>query len=367
MSKTKGLALFRTLRGRLSAWIALTTLLAMSAFAVVSYFLLVAEEVAEAHEPPEEVEADIRSRMLMTLGLVAPGALVVVTAGVLGLARRVLRPLDDVIREAGQMSPRDLNRRFELPPRDDELETLNSLFTRLEAGFSAQASFAFDVSHELRTPLSVVITELEIALRRPRSETEWQASAQTVLAEARKAARVVDTLLRHARAGFEPRLRARVNLQELAQRVVDEQAPVARQLGLTLALVAASDAANVIGATGDADALHTALTSVVANAVRYTPSGGQIRLLVEVGDAQAQLHVDDSGPGVDASEREAIFAAFVRGVEGRHLDAQGADAGTGLGLALARRIVEAHDGRLKADESPLGGARFTFFLPLAQD
>ena len=115
MSKTKGLALFRTLRGRLSAWIALTTLLAMSAFAVVSYFLLVAEEVAEAHEPPEEVEADIRSRMLMTLGLVAPGALVVVTAGVLGLARRVLRPLDDVIREAGQMSPRDLNRRFELP------------------------------------------------------------------------------------------------------------------------------------------------------------------------------------------------------------------------------------------------------------
>ena len=247
------------------------------------------------------------------------------------------------------------------------METLNSLFTRLEAGFSAQASFAFDVSHELRTPLSVVITELEIALRRPRSETEWQASAQTVLAEARKAARVVDTLLRHARAGFEPRLRARVNLQELAQRVVDEQAPVARQLGLTLALVAASDAANVIGATGDADALHTALTSVVANAVRYTPSGGQIRLLVEVGDAQAQLHVDDSGPGVDASEREAIFAAFVRGVEGRHLDAQGADAGTGLGLALARRIVEAHDGRLKADESPLGGARFTFFLPLAQD
>jgi len=357
---------FRTLRGRVAAWIALTMLATMTAFAVVSYWLLTAEEVAETSEPADEVAADVRQRILATMGLVAPFAVVIVTGGAFILARRVMRPLDEMIREAGRMTSRDLHRRFELRTNDDELrklvETLNGLFARLEAGFNAQSTFAFDVSHELRTPLAVVTTELEVALRRPRSDEEWRASAETVLAEARKATRVVDTLLRHARAGLEPRERAPLDLQQLAASVVDAHTALARRAGLTLTLTPSHEPPPLL-VMGDKAAIEAALASVVGNAIRYTPSGGRVEVGVEAAADGARLHVDDSGPGVEASEREAIFSAFVRGAAGRRLDAQDVGASTGLGLALARRMVQAHDGSLDADASPLGGARFTFFFP----
>jgi signal transduction histidine kinase len=359
---------FRTLRGRVAAWIAVTMLATMTAFAFISYWLLTAEEVGEdTSEPADEVAADIRQHILATMGLVAPFAVVFVTGGAYVFTRRVMRPLDNMIREAGLMTSRNLHRRFEIPTTDDEVralvETLNSLFARLETGFKAQSSFAFDVSHELRTPLAVVAAELEIALRRQRTEQEWRASAETVLAEVSKATRVIDTLLRHARAGIEPRERASLDLQQLAQNVVDAQAAQAQQAGLTLALSSRLDRGVLV--MGDPAAIEAAASSVVGNAIRYTPAGGRVEVGVESVENSAQLHIDDSGPGVDADEREAIFAAFVRGAAGRRLDAQGAEASTGLGLALARRIVEAHDGSLDAHASPLGGARFTFSFPLS--
>ncbi|HVY26470.1 MAG TPA: ATP-binding protein [Polyangiaceae bacterium] len=358
---------FRSLSGRVSAWIAVTMLATMSVFAVVSYWLLTAEEVEETSEPPDEVAADVRKEILSTMGLVAPFAVLFVTGGTYVLARRVMRPLDQVIRRAQRMAPRDLHRRLELPANDDELralvETLNGLFGRLEAGFAAQSSFAFDVSHELRTPLAVVTAELEIALRRPRTEEEWRASAHTVLAEARKATRLVDTLLRHARAGLEPREHTSLDLQELAESVVDAQVTLARQAGLSLRLSPKPAASGSARASGDAAAIEAAISSVVGNAIRYTPAGGRVELSAEAASDGVRLHIDDTGPGVDVAEREAIFAAFVRGAAGRRLDEQGAEAGAGLGLALARRIVQAHHGSLDAHASPLGGARFTFCFP----
>src|SRR5438128_2180853 len=127
---------FRTLRGRVAGWVAVTMVATMAAFGVVSYWLLTAEEVREeTSEPADEVAADIRERILATMGLVAPFAVVVVTGGAYIFVRRVMRPLDDMVREASQMTLRRLHRRFELPTTDDEVrvlvETLNSLFARL--------------------------------------------------------------------------------------------------------------------------------------------------------------------------------------------------------------------------------------------
>lgn len=340
----------------------------MIAFAVVSCWLLTAEEIAEeTSEPADEVAADVRQRVVATMGLVAPLAVVIVTGGAYVFVRRVMRPLDDMVREAGQMTSRNLHHRLALPKADDEvralIETLNGLFARLENGFKAQSTFAFDVSHELRTPLAVVAAELEIALRRPRTEEQWRASAEMVLIEVSKATRVIDTLLKHARAGLEPRELSRLDLLGIARNVVEAQAAQAEQAGLTLTL-SSQRHSEVVLVMGDSAAIEAAVTSVVGNAIRYTPPGGRVEVGVEAIDDVARLHIDDSGPGVDADEREAIFAAFVRGAAGRRLDAQGTEASTGLGLALARRIVESHDGSLEAHASPLGGARFTFSLPL---
>jgi signal transduction histidine kinase len=362
-------AALRSLRGRLALWIAGAMLACLVVFGAVSYVLLVDEEASEStSEPRDEIAADVQAQVLKTMSVVAPFAVLLATLGAYWLTRRVMRPIDEVIRAAAVMSAEDLDRRLPLPETDDELralvESVNGLFARLERGYAAQASFASDASHELRTPLAVIISELEVALRRPRSEPEWTASANAVLAEARKASRLADALLRHARAGVARRQHGSVDAAELVDRVTNANKAAAAELGLSLSVRYADGVGE--GMEGDKDALEAALGSVVANALRYTNAGGRIEVTVERGEPKALcIHVDDSGLGVAPHERELIFSAFVRGEQGQRVERSGGEGGSGLGLAMARRIVEAHAGTLLVSTAPLGGARFTFTLPIS--
>jgi signal transduction histidine kinase len=111
--------------------------------------------------------------------------------------------------------------------------------------------------------------------------------------------------------------------------------------------------------TGDPDALASALANVVANAVSFSPRGGTVTIGARRTDERIELVVDDAGPGLDPAELEAIFAPFRRGAR------QGARDGFGLGLAIARRIVERHGGRITAANRAEGGARFTIALRAA--
>ena len=217
--------------------------------------------------------------------------------------------------------------------------------------------FAADASHELRTPLAAVSSELEVALRRPRTPEEWQQSAQTSLDELRRLSRVTDSLLRFAQADAAHwSCSDDVELAALVDDVTEIHAAAARTAGVELA----AGGADGVHVRGDADMLSTAISNLVANAIRYTPRGGSITTTVEAGDGAAHVHVDDTGRGLAPEELEAIFTPFARGTQAKTADA----AGLGLGLPIARRIAERHGGAIAAHNRASGGARFSIRLPL---
>jgi signal transduction histidine kinase len=130
----------------------------------------------------------------------------------------------------------------------------------------------------------------------------------------------------------------------------------ARGIGLSSATEGDSDDART---TGDPDAIASAVRNVVENALRYTPSGGHVRVTLHVAPTYLEITVDDSGPGIPVAERESVFVPLRRGSA---VPADG-EVGHGLGLALARRLIERHGGTIAVSESPAGGARFVIRLP----
>jgi two-component system OmpR family sensor kinase len=335
--------------------------LSLALFTAAAYVVVRITEVIERGDAAI-AEAETRRQVLTPLAIAAPIGLALSIAGALWLSRRALAPVDHVIGALRALSVESLGQRLEPPARDDELRALvlafNDALDRLERGHRALAMFAADASHELRTPLAAVCSELEVALRRPRSPDEWAQSARTALDELRRLARVTDSLLRFAQAdAAHGGGRDDVELAGLVDDVTEMHAAAARAAGVELSMQCAAD----VHVKGDADMLRTAISNLVANAIRYTPRGGSITATVEVGDGVAHVHVDDTGRGLAPGELEAIFAPFARGAQAKTADA----AGLGLGLPIARRIAERHGGAIAASNRPAGGARFSLRLPLA--
>jgi signal transduction histidine kinase len=353
----------RSLRARVALWMFVATLLSLTLFAIATYVVVRIEESIERDDPEIAAEAS-RRQVLTPLAIAAPIGLALSTVGALWLSRRALAPLDRVIAAAREITVASLDRRIDIPVRDDELRTLavalNELLDRIERGHRALAMFAADASHELRTPLAAISSELEIALRRPRTPDEWAQSARTALDELRRLARVVDSLLRFARADAPgPTIAEDVELAGLVDDIAAMHASAARDAGVELVARCGTD----VYIAGDADMLSTAISNLIANAIRYTPRGGAITASVELADGAAHVHVDDTGRGLAPEELDHIFTPFARGTQGRSADA----AGMGLGLPIARKIAERHGGALAARNRETGGARFSIRLPLARN
>lgn len=352
----------RSLRRRVALWLFAASSLPLVIFAAAAYVVVLIEETVEREDPDVAIAA-ARRQVLTPLAIAAPIGLALSTAGAVWLGRRALAPVNRVIAAAREVTVEHLERRIDVPARDDELRTLvlaiNELLDRVERGHGALAMFAADASHELRTPIAAVCSELEIALRRPRTPEEWSRSAQTSLDELRRLARVIDSLLRFAQADAARTASTDdVELAGLVDEVTTMHASAARAAGVELIARCDTD----VHVHGDADMLCTAISNLVANAIRYTPRGGTITATVELGDGAAHVHVDDTGRGLAPGEIEAIFTPFARGAQSKAADS----AGLGLGLPIARRITERHGGTIAANNRPGGGARFSIRLPLAR-
>jgi two-component system OmpR family sensor kinase len=351
----------RSLRGRVALWMVASASLSLALFTTAAYVVVRITETVERGDAAV-AEAETRRQVFTALAISAPIGLALSIAGALWLSRRVLAPVDRVIAALRGLTLDSLDRRLDVPARDDELRALvlafNDALDRLERGHRALAMFAADASHELRTPLAAVCSELEIALRRPRSPDEWAQSARTALDELRRLARVTDSLLRFAQADAAHwHGRDDVELAGLVDDVTEMHAAAARAAGVALSAQCTGD----VHVRGDADMLSTAISNLVANAIRYTPRGGSITAIVETGDGAAHLHGDDTGRGLDPGDLDALFTPFARGAQARTADT----AGLGLGLPIARRIAERHGGAIAAANRPTGGARFSLRLPLA--
>jgi signal transduction histidine kinase len=265
-----------------------------------------------------------------------------------------LRPVDRMTAEAAAWSIEDLDHRFADSGTDDELarlgSTFNDLLARLSASFRHEQRFSAEVSHELRTPLAKLIVEAELAVRRERSAPEYRAALESIVGDARQMQGVIETLLAVARSEIDPRS-GTSDARDVAASVVGslngngialEVHPPSRPLRLGV----------------DAELAERVLAPVVANALRFAEHRASIELR---GDGSAvEFVVADDGPGVAPADREAIFAPGFRGAPPPGVEQT---SGTGLGLALARRLARAAGGDVVyGDGQP---AAFVISLPAA--
>ena len=245
---------------------------------------------------------------------------------------------------------------------NDELGTLardfNQLAQTLEHTERARRTFMADISHELRTPLAVLRAELEAIQDgiRPPSASTLEAMNQ----ELGQRGKLIDDLhdLSLTDVGAMAYRRAPIDLVTVLQAA---QAGMQRRFEAAGLRLEVSIAPPPLSISGDEARLQQLFGNLLENSLRYTDKGGIARLHCQRDDAVAGISIEDSAPGVPEDKLEKLFERFYRLEASRNR----ASGGSGLGLAICRNIVEAHDGKIVAEPSPLGGLRIRIELPLA--
>lgn len=299
------------------------------------------------------------------LVIIVPITLALTSIGGVFLANRLLSPISHMVEEAQQISSQSLHRR--LPVRDphDELgrlaATLNSLFDRLERAFKNQQRFIADASHELRTPLASMRAEIEIARRHSRSEASYQELLDSLLEETEHLASMSEHLLMLSQSDADELTIhwGRFDLGTLCQRAYERLVPLARQEGIALHI----DGAESVRIDGDAELLEHILSILVENSIKFTADGGWVRLACRADAGNALIEVSDNGPGIPEEHRAHLFERFYRVDKARA--GRSAGSGAGLGLSIAKSIVDAHGGTIAVDSAIGRGSTFRVRLPLA--
>jgi signal transduction histidine kinase len=306
---------------------------------------------SEEDSPIQDAQSDVEKTFLL---VGAAALLAALLAGYL-VAARAAAPLRRFAATAAEVDAGDLSPRIPVDPAAAaELrvlsESFNHMLDRLEDAFARQRGFVSDASHELRSPLTAIRGQIEVLAREkdPDAAAVKRAEAAT-LTELVRMERMVEELLALARLdeGGGP-----------ARRELDAAA------FLREAVTSAPGGAEVGGlAAGrieaDPEMLARVVRNLVENARRYAGPEGTVRVSSAETAGNLRVAVDDDGPGIPPAERERVFDRFHRSDAARAR----ASGGAGLGLAIARGVVEAHGGSIRAEESPLGGARVRFELP----
>ncbi len=292
--------------------------------------------------------------------------LLVILASLLGywLGGRALAPVNRIIQSAKAVGVQSLSRRLELPRAKDELrrltETLNAMLDRVESSVKRITQFTADASHDLRTPLSLIRTNAELALRRPRTESEYRATLSRILAASEESAQLIEHLLTLARADARA---MQFNLElaplfPMLQNVCQQARLWAQAKGLDFQ---ESLCAEPLAVSMDAQAMERLLLTLLDNAVKYTAAGGKVNLRAHSDERHAIVEIADSGIGIDDCDLPHIFDRFYRADRARSREVQG----SGLGLAIARWIADGHNATIEVESSLGNGAVFRVRVPLA--
>lgn len=310
-------------------------------------------------------EEHVRNQLWEVLSVLVLGfPFVVVLAGVGGyvLARRALKPIDQLASEANRITAERLHERLSVSNQHDEVGRLaaviNDTFARLEFSFEQLRRFTADASHELRTPLSVIRGIGEAGLAETRTPAEYKEAMGSMLEEVDRLTNLVDTLLRlsHGDAGTVRLRREAIDLGELTREVVASLGILAEERNQRLAV----DLAAGVSVSADRLVLRESITNVIDNAIKYSPHGSTIDIRVRPEAGEAVLSVADQGSGIAPEHRERIFDRFFRLDEARSRDS----GGTGLGLAIAKWAVDVNGGRISVEAGADRGSVFRIVLPV---
>jgi two-component system, OmpR family, sensor kinase len=306
--------------------------------------------------------------LLRSMLLIAP--VILLSAGLIGywLAGSSMRPVEGIMDEVDAISDgRSLHRRLAVPLSGDEMArlavTVNGMLARLEQSFASLRRFTADASHELKTPLMVLRAGVERALVHPGIPSEILQSLDETLAQINQMTEMVENLLTLARAdeGRAPLAVEECDLRELVADVAETAGILGEEAGVTAVHTMPETPVRL---AVDRHRIREMLLNIVTNAIKYTPRGGSLALALEEHDDAVTFTVRDTGIGIAAGDLPHIFERFWRADPAR--SRTGDRPGVGLGLAIAKWIVEAHGGSIMVQSRPARGTMFLIRLPKAR-
>ena len=301
----------------------------------------------------EEALDRLRTVLLIGIGVFS------LLAGFAGyfLAGRALAPIDEITNTARRISTEDLTARLDLPDTGDEVSrlanTFDEMLARIESGFARERQFTSDASHELRTPLTAMKTILNVMRDGERPTQEYREALDDLAEETDRLQGLVENLLQLARGEKGLKLyREEIDLSLLLADVADSLRPLAdnKQLNLTCDLPAS------LVISGDTDQLIRLIVNLLDNAIKYTEQG-TVTVSARASEGNAIIEVADTGIGISREHLPHIFKRLYT------VDPARSSGGAGLGLSIAKQIVQAHGGRIGVQSEVGSGTKFTVSLP----
>jgi heavy metal sensor kinase len=287
--------------------------------------------------------------------------LTVVLTGIIGvfLAKIALNPVDRMIDTIHQITAENLKLKVNIPDTKDEIrrlaDTFNEMLERLEHAFSSQRQFIEDFAHELKTPLAVLKGEMEVALKRIRSTEEYESVLLSNLEEVNRINRIVEDLLMLARFDSSAIILEKkpLEISGLVNVIVNDIKVLADQKNISINF----SAQGKINIYGDENQMKRLFINLLDNAIKYTQRNGKVIVSVEPVEDFARIEISDTGTGIPADEIKHVFDRFYRLDKSRH------KPGFGIGLSIAKSIVDAHKGKIEVESKMNQGTTFTVFLP----
>jgi two-component system sensor histidine kinase TctE len=309
-------------------------------------------QVAETREKRSVLATEIIKGVMLPQFVILPLAVLLVWLALV----RGIKPLNELEERIRARKPDDLS------PLDDKavplevaplVSSVNDLLTRLEVSIATQKRFLADAAHQLKTPLAGLRMQADLAQREGASADELKQSLKQIGRSSKRATHTVNQLLALARAEGSARLRQPCDLAALTREVVQDCVPRALERRIDLGYEGAEPGAPGVKLEGNPTLLKEMIRNLVDNAINYTPSSASqpgvitARVLADPFGKVLILQVEDSGPGIAATERELVFQPFYRSL-GTEAD------GSGLGLPIVLEIARQHDASVTLEEARPG-------------
>lgn len=284
-------------------------------------------------------------------------------------SRSAYNPISKMTKEANSITADRLNVRLPEDETGDEIsklaETLNSMIERLEKSFLMQKQFNADASHELKTPLTILKGEIEVALQHSRTAAEYKRILSENLDEVNRLQKIVESLLllnQFESNKIELHIE-KINLNDLLIEAVKKANTYAVKKGIRIVITLDTDKdLGEIVINGDYAKLINVLLNIIDNAIKYSYANSQIEITaLKTSDESAIISVKDNGIGINPEDIENIFNRFYRSQKSRTRDNS---LSLGLGLSIAKAVVEAHKGKISVLSEPKHGSTFKIELPL---
>jgi len=277
------------------------------------------------------------------------------------ITRRTLKPIISITETAKEISGSEISKRLDASGPEDELtdlsRTFNSMLDRLDEAFQRQRQFVSDASHELRTPIAVIQGYANLLNRWGKEEVLVRDEAiDAIRKEARTMKSLIESLLFLARGDNNKInfMKSEFSLNELVEEVLQETKMITDKLKVSCERLDQG----IIKA--DRELIKQMLRSFIDNSIKYTPTGGELKLGVIKREKKIELIIEDTGIGISKEELPHIFERFYR-VDKSRSDKKGA----GLGLSIAKWIIDQHRGQVRVDSSPGEGTRICVSLPIS--